>query len=72
MHLTLLITSLHILLETSISKEDISKCRELLTTFHQLLPELYPETFCTAKFHMLAHTCDCVEDWHPEFFNIWV
>ncbi|KAL5488809.1 hypothetical protein EMCRGX_G017810 [Ephydatia muelleri] len=31
MHLSLLITSLHILLGTSISKEDISKCRELLT-----------------------------------------
>ena len=65
MHLSLLITSLHILLGTSISKEDISKCRELLTTFHQLLPELYPETLCTANFHMLAHICDCAEDWGP-------
>ena len=65
MHLSLLITSLHILLGMSISKEDISKCRELLTTFHQLLPELYPETLCTANFRMLAHICDCVEDWGP-------
>ena len=64
-HLSLLITSLHILLGTCIRKEDITKCRELLKTFHELLPELYPKTLCTANFHMLAHICDCVEDWGP-------
>ena len=64
-HLSLLITSLHILLGTCIRKEDITKCRELLKTFHDLLPELYPKTLCTANFHMLAHICDCVQDWGP-------
>ena len=37
----------------------------MLKAFHEIIPQLYPETLCTANFHMLAHLWDCVQDWGP-------
>lgn len=64
-HLSLLITSIHILLGTTITTEDLNMCQEMLTAFHKLIPQLYPETLLTANFHMLVHLSDCVKDWGP-------
>ena len=40
-------------------------CQEMLISFHELIPQLYPETLLTANFHMLIHLSDCVKDWGP-------
>ena len=37
----------------------------MLISFHELIPQLYPETLLTANFHMLVHLSDCVKDWGP-------
>ena len=50
---------------TSITAEDLNMCQEMLISFHELIPQLYPETLLTANFHMLVHLSDCVKDWGP-------
>ena len=42
-HFALLITSMHILLNTAISSDDIDAAENMLNTFFKYVPELYPE-----------------------------
>ena len=51
--------------DNSVSLNKVDSCCEMLKAFHEIIPQLYPETFCTANFHTLAHLCDCVQDWGP-------
>lgn len=64
-HLSLLVSSMHILLATKISPSDLAAARHMLKRFYQLVPQLYPETLCTLNVHTLIHLCDCVQRWGP-------
>ena len=42
-HFALLIASMHILLNTAVSSDDIDAAENMLNTFFKYVPELYPE-----------------------------
>lgn len=64
-HLSLLVSSMHILLSTSISHSDIEAAHLMLVRFYELIPNLYPQTLCTMNCHSLIHLCECVQRWGP-------
>lgn len=64
-HLSLLVSSIHILLGTKIAPSDLEAARHMLKSFYQLVPKLYPQELCTTNVHSLIHLCDCVQRWGP-------
>ena len=54
-HFALLIASMHILLNTAISSDDIDAAENMLNTFFKYVPELYPEKMCSSNVHGLIH-----------------
>lgn len=64
-HLYLLVRSLHILLGTKISFNDINKAEEMLAIFYNAIPFLYPDELCTMNVHSLIHLCDCARRCGP-------
>lgn len=64
-HLSLLVSSMHILLSTSISKPHLEVAHLMLVRFYELIPVLYPQTLCTMNSHSLIHLCECVQRWGP-------
>ena len=64
-HLALLVRSMHILLGTSISTEDLKSAHSMLCRFYELIPSLYPQTMCTMNAHSLIHICEFVRRWGP-------
>ena len=54
-HFALLVTSMHILLNTAISSGDIDEAENMLNTFFKYVPEYYPEKMCSSNVHGLIH-----------------
>jgi hypothetical protein len=64
-HFSLLVSSMHVLLGTSISSSDIEVVNLMLVRFYELIPLLYPEILCTSNIHSLIHLCGFVTNWGP-------
>ena len=54
-HFALLVISMHILLNTSISSDDIDAAETMLETFYKHVPEYYPDKMCSSNVHGLIH-----------------
>ena len=54
-HFALLVTSIHILLNSSISSDDIDAAEKMLETFYKYVPEYYPDKMCSSNVHVLIH-----------------
>jgi len=64
-HYALLVCSLHLLLKSSISAEEIDAAEQMLSDFYALMPELYGYKFCTHNVHLLNHLTKFVRLWGP-------
>ena len=64
-HYALLVCSMHILLQSEVSHEDINLAEQMLSDFYQLLPQLYGESACTINAHLLSHLTQYVRYWGP-------
>ena len=64
-HYALLVCAIHILLKDSITHASIDAAERMLADFHNLLPELYGESSCTANAHLLTHLTKYVRLWGP-------
>ena len=64
-HWSLLVCAMHILLNSSISTNDLELASDYLKTFYEQAPELYPNIICTANLHSVIHLCQFVKDWGP-------
>jgi hypothetical protein len=64
-HYALLVCAIHILLQDTLSEEDISAAECALTDFLSLLPSLYGDKGCTANAHSLSHIPKYVRMWGP-------
>ena len=64
-HLALLVAAVHLLLSDCIDVTEVAKAQQLLNTFHNLIPELYPLEMCTANMHSLLHLSKFVSAWGP-------
>ena len=64
-HWCLLVCAMHILLNASISSNDLHLASEYLKAFYEKAPELYPSIVCTANLHSVIHISQFVKDWGP-------
>ena len=64
-HYVLLVSALHILLQESISLEQLNAAEMMIKDFISLMPELYGENNCTANVHMLLHLPIYARMWGP-------
>ena len=64
-HWSLLVLSIHMLLLESITKDHIVVADSCLTTFYQMVPELYGENACTSNVHSIVHMTRMVKLWGP-------
>lgn len=64
-HLSLLVSSMHILLGDAIEVTELDKARTSLKLFYSLVPQLYSNEMCTANMHSLIHLSEMVVNWGP-------
>ena len=64
-HLCLLVCSMHILLNKSISSANLQKAEQMLLAFYNTLPQLYPQEACTYNMHSMIHVCESVKRCGP-------
>uniref|UniRef100_A0A1X7T0J0 DUF4218 domain-containing protein n=1 Tax=Amphimedon queenslandica TaxID=400682 RepID=A0A1X7T0J0_AMPQE len=64
-HLSLLVHSMHKLLSTAISLHELDQVQQQLNLFHDLVPQLYDASLCTANVHSLCHLTTQVRYWEP-------
>ena len=64
-HYSLLVTSIHLLMMDSITKNQCDAANEMLNDFYNLLPDLYGITSCTMNAHALSHLAYFVRHWGP-------
>ena len=64
-HLNLFVKSVHILLGSRISSDDLSAAKEMLTVFYQTMCDLYPPEIWTLVVHSVIHLVQCVENFSP-------
>lgn len=64
-HLSLLVSSLHILLSDKIKIFDLNIAYQMLSTFYQSAGQLYNDNIYTANLHSLEHTVSVVQLWGP-------
>ena len=64
-HLSLLVSSVHILISDSITNSSLCDAQSLLESFYSLLPNLYPDIMCGINFHSLIHLPTFVKHWGP-------
>jgi hypothetical protein len=64
-HLSLLVSSMHILLGDAIEVDELDKARASLELFFTLVPQLYSSEMCTANMHSLVHLSEMVVNWGP-------
>ena len=64
-HLSLLVTSLHLLLSDSLSISDLDMVHNMLSTFYKMAGELYSPNIYTANTHSLQHLVPLVRLWGP-------
>ena len=67
-HFSLLSTSIYILLQSSISEEQLQYCQKNLNTFCGKFQALYGERYMSANIHLLLHLPDTVRELGP----LWV
>ena len=59
-HYALLVCSMHILLSTEITVDDLKFTKKALNTFYNEIPHLYSDNACTANMHSIIHLPECV------------
>ena len=64
-HYSLLVSAIHILLQSKLTAEQIQAAEVMLQDYYQLLPDLYGETSCTLNAHCLTHLTMYVRLWGP-------
>ncbi len=64
-HLSLLVSSLHILLSDTILTSDVELAHKQLSKFYTMIPILYCDEICTANMHLLIHFSQFVLNWGP-------
>ena len=64
-HLSLLVSSLHILLSDHININDLDTAHRMLCAFYQSGGDLYSPSIYTANMHLLQHTVPLVRLWGP-------
>ena len=64
-HYSLLVCSMHILLQSHLSEVQIQAAESMLSSFYVLLPELYGDTSCPLNSHLLTHLTKYVRLWGP-------
>ena len=64
-HLSLLVSSLHIIFSDCIYQEDLDIAHSLLSTFYESTGRLYSDSIYTANMHSLIHTVPLVQLWGP-------
>lgn len=64
-HWTLLVNSLHILLKTEISYDELNEADEMLYSFVHDAQELYGKQVMTYNVHQLLHIVESVYNWGP-------
>lgn len=64
-HYLLLVHAMYLLLQSSISPEEIDNAEKVLNHFVYLLPVLYSERYMSANIHDLLHLPQCVRDAGP-------
>ena len=67
-HYALLVISIHNLLQTSISENQLLCCEQMITKFCSQFEDLYGRRYMTANIHGLLHLTDCVKELGP----LWV
>ena len=67
-HFSLLVTSVHILLQQSISNSQIFQCENMISTFCQQFETLYGQRYMSANVHLLLHLPSTVRQLGP----LWV
>lgn len=64
-HFALLVDSISILCQDSITLAEIVRSEILLKKFCLVLPDLYDRSFCSFNVHLLTHASNCVRNWGP-------
>lgn len=64
-HYSLLVCSMHILLQSKVKEAQITAAEVMLTEYYVMLPELYGDTSCTLNAHLLTHLTTYVRCWGP-------
>lgn len=64
-HFALLVCSVHILLQSELSEDQIQAAEEMLNDYYKFLPELYGNKSCTLNAHSLIHLAAYVRKWGP-------
>ena len=64
-HYSLLVCSMHLLLDDSISPMFIDAAEQMLSDFYLLIQELYGDSACTHNVHLLTHLPKYVRLWGP-------
>lgn len=64
-HFRLLASSIYILLQPAISKEDLARTRDNLKKYVEQYQALYGKSKMTMNVHSLSHLADCVENMGP-------
>lgn len=64
-HLSLLISSMHILLSDCVKVQELDIAHRMLSTFYQAGGDLYSPVIYTANMHLLQHTVPLVKLWGP-------
>ena len=64
-HLSLLVSSMHILLSDNLKIDDLDKVHSMLSTFYQTAGDLYSLSIYTANTHSLQHLVPFVRLWGP-------
>ena len=64
-HLNLLVKSMHILLSSHISSNDLLIAGEMLKVFYEKSIDLYPQEICTMNVHTVIHLVQTVQNFGP-------
>ena len=64
-HLSLLVSSMHILLSDNLKIDDLDEVHSMLSTFYQTAGDLYSLSIYTANTHSLQHLVPLVRLWGP-------
>lgn len=62
---SLLVESLHILLRTEISFQELDHAESMLVKFHELTQHLFSKRSMSFNIHQLLHIVDSVRNWGP-------
>ena len=66
----LFVRSCYILINTSISREEVNRAHELLVMFCKTFQSLLGEENCVPNMHMHLHLRSCIKDYGP-IYSFW-